>query len=86
LNKRTRLRQVGERNIGASRYTSIGRRKWRSMFRPNITEDSAAGKQSGDILAAVADVEQRAACGAPIAVLDGRAVSPARSTASTWSC
>lgn len=52
-------RQVGERNIGASRYASIGRRKWRSMYRPNITEDSPAGKQSRDILAAVADVEQR---------------------------
>ncbi|MFZ9551467.1 MAG: FAD-dependent monooxygenase, partial [Hylemonella sp.] len=25
-------RQVGERNIGASRYASLGRRKWRSMY------------------------------------------------------
>lgn len=52
-------RQVGERNIGASRYASIGRRKWRAMYRPNIAEDSVAGKQSRDVLAAVADVEQR---------------------------
>jgi hypothetical protein len=52
-------RQVGERNIGASRYASIGRRKWRSMYRPNITEDSPEGKRSRDDLAAVADVEQR---------------------------
>jgi 2-polyprenyl-6-methoxyphenol hydroxylase-like FAD-dependent oxidoreductase len=52
-------RQVGERNIGASRYASIGRRKWRSMYRPTIAEDTPAGKQSRDILASVADVEQR---------------------------
>jgi 2-polyprenyl-6-methoxyphenol hydroxylase-like FAD-dependent oxidoreductase len=52
-------RQVGERNIGASRYASIGRRKWRSMYRPNIADDTPAGKQSRDILASVADVEQR---------------------------
>jgi 2-polyprenyl-6-methoxyphenol hydroxylase-like FAD-dependent oxidoreductase len=52
-------RQVGERNIGASRYASIGRRKWRSMYRPNIADDTPAGKQSREILASVADVEQR---------------------------
>jgi 2-polyprenyl-6-methoxyphenol hydroxylase-like FAD-dependent oxidoreductase len=52
-------RQVGERNIGASRYASIGRRKWRSMYRPNIGDDTPAGKQSREILASVADVEQR---------------------------
>ncbi len=29
-------RQVGDRNIGASRYAWLGRRKWRSQYRPEI--------------------------------------------------
>lgn len=52
-------RQVGERNIGASRYASLGRRKWRSMYRPNLLEDSPQGRQTRENLARVADVEQR---------------------------
>ena len=52
-------RQVGDRNIGASRYANIGRRKWRSMWRPDIREQSPAGQQSRDILKMVANVEQR---------------------------
>lgn len=52
-------RQVGERNVGASRYASIGRRKWRSLYRSNITENTPAGRQNREILANVADVEQR---------------------------
>jgi hypothetical protein len=52
-------RQVGERNIGASRYASIGRRKWRSMYRSNITENTPQGRQNRQMLANVADVEQR---------------------------
>jgi 2-polyprenyl-6-methoxyphenol hydroxylase-like FAD-dependent oxidoreductase len=52
-------RQVGERNIGASRYASIGRRKWRSMYRPNITENTPTGLQNRKILAGVAGIEQR---------------------------
>jgi hypothetical protein len=52
-------RQVGERNIGASRYASIGRRKWRSMYRSNIAENTPVGLQNRKILAGVADVEQR---------------------------
>ena len=40
-------RQVGERNVAASRYASLGRRKWRSLWR-NLAE-----------LAAVAEIEQR---------------------------
>ena len=40
-------RQVGDRNVGASRYASAGRRKWRSLWR-NLDE-----------LVAVAEVEQR---------------------------
>jgi 2-polyprenyl-6-methoxyphenol hydroxylase-like FAD-dependent oxidoreductase len=52
-------RQIGERNVGASRYATIGRRKWRSIWRPDITEDSPAGAATREKLAAVADVEQR---------------------------
>ena len=52
-------RQVGERNVGASRYATVGRRKWRSMWRPNIRDDTPEGRQSRAVLAAVADVEQR---------------------------
>jgi hypothetical protein len=40
-------RQIGERNVAASRYASLGRRKWRSLWR-NLDE-----------LVAVAEVEQR---------------------------
>ncbi len=52
-------RQIGDRNVGASRYATLGRRKWRSMWRPNIRDNTPEGKQSRDLLAAVADVEQR---------------------------
>jgi 2-polyprenyl-6-methoxyphenol hydroxylase-like FAD-dependent oxidoreductase len=52
-------RQVGDRNIGASRYAATGRRKWRAMYRPNITENTIEGKQNRDNLAQVADTEQR---------------------------
>jgi len=52
-------RQIGERNVGASRYATIGRRKWRAMWRPDIRKDSAAGAESRNKLAAVADIEQR---------------------------
>jgi 2-polyprenyl-6-methoxyphenol hydroxylase-like FAD-dependent oxidoreductase len=52
-------RQIGERNVGASRYATIGRRKWRAMWRPDIGQDSAAGAETRDKLGAVADIEQR---------------------------
>ena len=52
-------RQIGDRNVGASRYASIGRRKWRSMYRPNIRDHTPEGQQSREILSRVADVEQR---------------------------
>jgi hypothetical protein len=52
-------RQIGERNVGASRYATLGRRKWRAMWRPDIREDSAAGAQTRGELAGVADIEQR---------------------------
>jgi len=52
-------RQIGDRNVGASRYATIGRRKWRSMWRPNIRDDSPAGEETRRNLSAVADIEQR---------------------------
>ncbi|MGE5366766.1 MAG: FAD-dependent monooxygenase [Betaproteobacteria bacterium] len=50
-------RQIGERNVGASRYATLGRRKWRAMWRPDIRQ--AAGAETRNKLAAVADIEQR---------------------------
>ena len=52
-------RQVGERNIGASRYASLGYRKWRSLCRPELYDDTQASRAAREHLAAVADVEQR---------------------------
>jgi 2-polyprenyl-6-methoxyphenol hydroxylase-like FAD-dependent oxidoreductase len=52
-------RQVGERNIGASRYATLGYRKWRSQWRPEIGDDTATGRAARDTLAGVAGVEQR---------------------------
>jgi 2-polyprenyl-6-methoxyphenol hydroxylase-like FAD-dependent oxidoreductase len=52
-------RQIGERNVGASRYATIGRRKWRAMWRPNIREDSPAGAETRKNLSGVANIEQR---------------------------
>jgi 2-polyprenyl-6-methoxyphenol hydroxylase-like FAD-dependent oxidoreductase len=52
-------RQVGERNVAASRFASAGRRKWRSMWRPNIRHDTPEGAETRANLVRVADVEQR---------------------------
>jgi 2-polyprenyl-6-methoxyphenol hydroxylase-like FAD-dependent oxidoreductase len=52
-------RQVGERNIGASRYATLGYRKWRSQWRPEIGDDTTSGQAARDNLAKVAAVEQR---------------------------
>ncbi|MFZ3355034.1 MAG: FAD-dependent monooxygenase [Xanthobacteraceae bacterium] len=52
-------RQIGERNVGASRYATLGRRKWRSMWRSNIGDDTPAGEQTRYILRTMADIEQR---------------------------
>jgi 2-polyprenyl-6-methoxyphenol hydroxylase-like FAD-dependent oxidoreductase len=52
-------RQVGDRNVGASRYASVGRRKWRSQYKPNIRDITPEGQATRDNLAKVADVEQR---------------------------
>jgi 2-polyprenyl-6-methoxyphenol hydroxylase-like FAD-dependent oxidoreductase len=52
-------RQVGERNVGASRYASLGRRKWRAQYRPDIRERTPEGAATRANLVRVADVEQR---------------------------
>jgi 2-polyprenyl-6-methoxyphenol hydroxylase-like FAD-dependent oxidoreductase len=51
-------RRVGEWNVAASRYASLGRRKWRSMWRPDIREDTPEGAATRANLKAVAEVEQ----------------------------
>lgn len=52
-------RHVGERNVEASRYATLGRRKWRSMWRPEIRDATPAGAAARARLVEVADVEQR---------------------------
>ena len=52
-------RQVGERNVGASRYATLGRRKWRAMWRPDIRDGTPAGERTRRNLSAVAAIEQR---------------------------
>jgi 2-polyprenyl-6-methoxyphenol hydroxylase-like FAD-dependent oxidoreductase len=52
-------RQVGERNVAASRFATLGRRKWRAAYRSNIRDDTAEGAETRANLARIADVEQR---------------------------
>jgi 2-polyprenyl-6-methoxyphenol hydroxylase-like FAD-dependent oxidoreductase len=52
-------RQVGERNVAASRFAATGRRKWRAMYRPNIRDNTPDGAKTRAELIAVAEVEQR---------------------------
>ena len=52
-------RQVGDRNIAASRYAFLGRRQWRSEYQPNIREETPEGQATRERVAAVAAVEQR---------------------------
>ncbi len=52
-------RQIGERNVAASRYASTGRRAWRAMYRPDIRDDTPSGMETRANLARVAAVEQR---------------------------
>jgi len=54
----TERRQVGDRNVGASRHASLGRRKWRDQYRPNIRDDTPEGQATRDNLVRVADLEQ----------------------------
>ena len=52
-------RQIGGRNVDASRHASRGRRAWRAAYRPDIRDDTPAGAATRDNLAAIANVEQR---------------------------
>src|SRR5215475_14099818 len=52
-------RQVGERNVEASRRASRGRRAWRAAYKPNIRDKTAEGAATRANLAHIADVEQR---------------------------
>ena len=52
-------RPVGERNVAASTFASKGRRKWRSMYRPNMRDATPEGAETRANLVSVAEVEQR---------------------------
>jgi 2-polyprenyl-6-methoxyphenol hydroxylase-like FAD-dependent oxidoreductase len=52
-------RQIGDRNVGASRYASLGRRKWRALWRPDIRDNTPEGRQTREVMTTIADVEQR---------------------------
>ena len=55
----TERRQVGERNVAASRHATVGRRAWRQAYRPNIRDDTPEGAATRANLSRIADVEQR---------------------------
>ena len=55
----TERRQVGDLNVQASRYATLGRRKWRSMWRPDIHDATPAGAETRANLIRVAESEQR---------------------------
>ena len=52
-------RQVGARNVEASRYASRGRRAWRAAYKPDIRDKTPAGAATRANLVRIADVEQR---------------------------
>jgi 2-polyprenyl-6-methoxyphenol hydroxylase-like FAD-dependent oxidoreductase len=52
-------RQVGDRNVGASRHATLGRRRWRGLWRPYIRDNTAEGAALRAEMARVADAEQR---------------------------
>src|SRR6185295_8934556 len=54
-------RQVGARNVAASRHATLGRRVWRGAYRPLIREPTPEGLAARAEFAALADVEQRKA-------------------------
>lgn len=55
----TERRMVGAHVVRASRFATLGRRKWRSMWKPNIRDNTPEGAETRANLARVADVEQR---------------------------
>jgi hypothetical protein len=52
-------RQIGERNVGASRHAALGYRNWRRLCSPDVYEKSPQGEAARNRLAVVANVEQR---------------------------
>jgi 2-polyprenyl-6-methoxyphenol hydroxylase-like FAD-dependent oxidoreductase len=52
-------RVVGAHVVAASRFATMGRRKWRSMWKPNIRDNTSEGAETRANLARVADIEQR---------------------------
>lgn len=52
-------RQIGDRNIGASRYASLGRRKWRGAWTPEVGSAGPKGDAARQTVANLADIEQR---------------------------
>jgi 2-polyprenyl-6-methoxyphenol hydroxylase-like FAD-dependent oxidoreductase len=52
-------RQIGARNVEASRHASRGRRAWRAAYKPNIRDKTPEGAETRASLARIADVEQR---------------------------
>jgi 2-polyprenyl-6-methoxyphenol hydroxylase-like FAD-dependent oxidoreductase len=54
-------RPVGERNVAASRYATLGRRKWRAAYRSNIRDHTPEGAAARAELIRIADVGRRKA-------------------------
>jgi len=52
-------RQIGSRNVEASRHASRGRRAWRAAYRSNIRDQTPEGAETRASLTRIADVEQR---------------------------
>ena len=52
-------RQIGARNVEASRHASRGRRAWRAAYKPNIGDKTPEGAATRANLSRIADVEQR---------------------------
>jgi len=52
-------RPIGARNIAASRKAAEGRRRWRALWRPDMTSDTPEGKRVRAELTRLADREQR---------------------------
>lgn len=55
----TERRQIGIRNVEASRQASRGRRAWRSAWKPEINDKTPEGEAARANLVRIADVEQR---------------------------
>ena len=52
-------RQIGVRNVEASRQAARGRRAWRTAYRPNIRDHTPEGAETRANLTRIAEVEQR---------------------------